>query len=67
MLVSYPDMMKQTKYKNPVSSWKNKFVDASVVTNLPISLECKVEEINHYYLKLTGKAGIAFKDGKTLK
>lgn len=88
---------------------KSEFVDAPVIQNLPISLECKVEEINqydqtlriiaeivnvsvdekildkngnidpeklnvisydpcnHYYLKVSGKAGMAFKDGEALK
>ncbi len=88
---------------------KSEFVDAPIIENLPISLECKVEEINqydqtlriaaeivnvsvdekildengnispeklnvisydpcnHFYLKVTGKAGTAFKDGETLK
>lgn len=88
---------------------KSDFVDAPVIDNLPICLECKVEEINqydqtlritaeivnvsvdekildengnidpeklkvisydpcnHYYLKVHGTAGTAFKDGEILK
>lgn len=88
---------------------KSEFVDAPVIQDLPISLECKVEEINqydqtlrivaeivnvsvdekildengnidpeklniisydpcnHYYLKVSGKSGMAFKDGEALK
>lgn len=88
---------------------KSEFVDAPVITNLPIALECKVEEIqqydqtlritaeilnasvdkkvldengnidpeklniisydpcNHFYLTVKGKAGMAFKDGESLK
>lgn len=88
---------------------KSEFVDAPVIEELPISLECKVEEINQYnatlrivaeivnvsvdenildgdgkidpeklhaisydpanhtYLRVGGKAGIAFSDGNKLK
>lgn len=49
---------------------KSEFVDAPLIDELPMTVECKLisyDPMNHHYLVLGEKVGQAFHDGLTLK